>query len=71
MNSKQDREAVLLKALRKSPVLSMYHTTNGFDVEGFISAYEMWRSSVRETLEHCDASQMISPHPTVESPTNE
>jgi hypothetical protein len=62
MNNKQDREALLLKVLRKSPVLSMYHTTNGFDVDGFISAYEMWRRSVRETLEHYDASPLNSPH---------
>lgn len=56
-NSELGREALLLKVLRKSPVLSMYHTADGLDMEGFISAYETWKSSVRETLEQCDAAQ--------------
>ncbi len=41
---------MLAKALQDAPILSKFHGDRGFDVDGFIVAYDAWRAKARVAL---------------------
>lgn len=40
----------LLEVVNNAPFLSKYHTTLGFDLEGFIVEYDAWRTKARTAI---------------------